>query len=147
MKKKTKKGWKTEFLYHKLCCTATLATRIASIQSELGYPGLITECEGLVEKLKLPDIGGKSLSKLQWKKIVKKSIIEKNRNDLLQMIATKYKKLDRVKLSNEQFETKEYLKIKNIHDSRLISKRCINSQPVHTFLTNSTNSCPGWPAQ
>ena len=48
------------------------------IQSELGYPGLITECEGLVDKLKLPDIRTTSLSKLQWKKIVKKSIVEKN---------------------------------------------------------------------
>ena len=36
------------------------------------------------------------------------------------MIATRYKKLDHSKLSNEKFETKEYLKIKNIHDSRLI---------------------------
>ena len=36
------------------------------------------------------------------------------------MIATRYKKVDHVKLSNEKFETKEYLKIKNIQDSRLI---------------------------
>ena len=89
-------------LYHHLINldTDTLAKQIASIQSEQGYPGLITECEGLVAKLKLPDIRKTSLSKLQWKKIVKKSIVEKNRNDLLQMIATRYKKLDHVKLSN-----------------------------------------------
>jgi hypothetical protein len=67
-------------LYHHLINLDrdTLAKQIASIQSELGYPGLITECEGLVDKLKLPDIRTTSLSKLQWKKIVKKSIVEKN---------------------------------------------------------------------
>ena len=54
-------------LYHHLINLDrdTLAKQIASIQSELGYPGLITECEGLVDKLKLPDIRKTSLNKLQ----------------------------------------------------------------------------------
>ena len=38
----------------------------------------------------------------------------------MKIIANKYKKQDYSKLSNEKFETKKYLKSKNIQDSRII---------------------------
>jgi hypothetical protein len=61
--------WKTEYRKLKLCFTTTCLIwtqtylQIASIQSELGYPGLIRECKVLVEQLKLPNIRKTSLSK------------------------------------------------------------------------------------
>ena len=72
----------------------TLAYEIAAIQSELGYPGLMKECNALIVELRLADIRCKTLSKLQWKKVVSKAIIEKNLADLLDNIARNYKKLD-----------------------------------------------------
>ena len=115
-------------LYHHLVSLGedTLAKQIANIQSRMGYPGLINECEKFVLVLRLPDIRRTSLSKQQWKTTVKRRIFLKNKEDLLESIVSKdYKKLDARKLSAEKFELKPYIKSNNLHDSRLIfQSRC-----------------------
>ena len=98
----------------------TLAYEVAAIQSEMGYPGLIKECNELTAELRLEDIRSKKMSKLQWKKAVNSAILEKNCTDLLGIIAKNYKKLDYRKLSEEKFEMKEYIKTNKIQDSRTL---------------------------
>jgi hypothetical protein len=50
--------------------TPALAYEIAAIQSEMGYPGLVKECNSLIVEMRLADIRCKTLGKLQWKKAV-----------------------------------------------------------------------------
>ena len=59
------------------------------------------------------------MKKIEWKKIVKKSIREKNKNDLIKEM----EKLDKVKeYSKENFELKNYFKILNLEEARNIFK-------------------------
>ena len=95
---------------------SSLASEITVTQEALGYPGLVMECKGLIDRYNLPDI--KSLTKLQWKKLVNNSVQEENKNDLLEKIKS-YKKLEHNVLSSEKFEAKEYLKTLNLPDARL----------------------------
>ena len=46
-------------------------------QKEMSLPGLIIEVEEVMAKLDFPDM--KSVSKLQWKNLVNKDILKKNR--------------------------------------------------------------------
>ena len=96
---------------------SSLAHEIAVIQTTLSYPGLMLECQEMIEEYNLPD--AKPLSKIQWKKIVKKKILELNQNCLLETVKTKYKKLDYNVLIDEKFEMKEYLKSLNLPDARI----------------------------
>ena len=100
------------FYYHILHLDKdTLAKEIATIQTNLGYPGLMTECQDIVFQLQLPDLGINKLSKIQWKSRVKSKIYKKNKEDLLYSIKHNYKKLDYYTLKDESFEM---TKLKNI---------------------------------
>ena len=95
----------------------SLAKEIASIQTKMSFPGLMTECANLMEDYELED--AKAFSKMQWKKIVNKKVAEQNKASLLEVIEKKYKKLDYEVLSEENFELKEYFKSLNLPDARL----------------------------
>ena len=56
-------------------------------------------------------------SKLKWKKIVKTEIYRICENELKNEIK-KLEKLTEIKICDEQFQTKEYLKMMNIEDAR-----------------------------
>ena len=111
---------------------SSLAHKIAEIQKTLSYPGLMCECEEMIEEYNLPD--AKHLSKTQWKKIVTKKILELNKNCLLETVKTKYKKLDYNVLSDENFEIKDYLKTLNLPDARI--KFAIRSKMTKTVQMN-----------
>ena len=95
----------------------SLAHEVASTQAELGYPGLMTECQVLLGKYNLSDAENKS--KIQWKNEVKNNVKEENQRSLLSLIKEKYKKLDYNSLSDEKCERKDYLKSLNLPDARL----------------------------
>ena len=56
---------------------------------------------------------------LQWKKIVNKTLLTKNRNDLLEVMVKKnYKKIDIDEMSKENFEMKKYMSQLTMHSAR-----------------------------
>ena len=95
----------------------SLAHEVASTQAELGYPGLMTECQVLLGKYNLSDAENKS--KIQWKNEVKNSVKEANQKSFLSLTKEKYEKLDYNTLSDENCERKDYLKSLNLPDARL----------------------------
>ena len=86
----------------------SLAYQIASTQVSLSYPGLMLECQELMEEYNLTDV--KSSSKIQWKKMVKNKVKEQNETSLLTIVNQKYTKLDYNVLSEETCDMKGYLK-------------------------------------
>ena len=75
------------------------------------------ECQELVRKYNLPEV--KQCSKLQWKKEVPNKVKEINENSLIEIVETKYKKLDHKEMKKETCKTKEYMKSLNLPDARL----------------------------
>ena len=76
------------------------------------------------------------MKKIEWKKMVKKSIIEKNKNDLMKEM----EKLEKVKeFSKENFEMKSYFKTLSLQDARNIFKfRAKMTQYVKRNYSNDT---------
>ena len=111
---------KLNFFYHLVNLPdTTLAKEMVNVQISYEFPGLARECQKFITSMNLPDITNINLTKLEWKKIVKKAIREKNKKDLLKEI----EKLDKVKeYSVENFELKEYFKTLNLNDARNIFK-------------------------
>ena len=79
-------------VYLEACSVATVAERT-------GDPGLIQKYQTLCSELKLPN--PKQVSKLSWKRIIKKAVTEANRINLLEIIQTKYEKLNYDDLKEE----------------------------------------------
>ena len=98
----------------------------------MSYPGLVMECDNLMEKYELTDIH--TASKIQWKKAVKDAVCKQNKSSLLQKIQNGYKKLDYKTLREEKFETKEYLKSLNLPDARM--KFALRSKTTKTVQMN-----------
>ena len=98
------------------------------------YPGLVTECQMLIEKYNLPDF--QNYTKLQWKKILDESLTEQNKRKLLMKIKN-YKKLNFERLQNEDYKAKDYLKSLNIADARL--KFALRTCMTRTIQANFKN--------
>ena len=124
---------KLMFYYHLLHLPKTsLAHEVAAIQSDMSYPGLVMECNNLMEEYELTDIH--TASKIQWKRAVKDAVSKQNKSSLLQKIQNGYKKLDYKTLREEKFETKEYLKSLNLPDARM--KFALRSKMTKTVQMN-----------
>ena len=95
----------------------SVAYQIASTQVSLSYPGLMLECQELMEEYNLTDV--KSSSKIQWKKMVKNKVKEQNETSLLTIVNQKFKKLDYNVLSEETCDMKGYLKSLNLPEARM----------------------------
>jgi hypothetical protein len=68
---------KLNFLYHlRTMESESLASEILVLQVKYGFPGLATECRELLKLYRLPNIIDEkiTLSKLQWKSLVRKAI-------------------------------------------------------------------------
>jgi hypothetical protein len=95
------------FVHHLFNLPETsLANQCAIMQEEMSLPGLISEIKEVLAELDLPNM--KSLSKLQWKNLVNKKILKKNKDDLVNM-AKNYKKIDSEEMAAEKFERKSYM--------------------------------------
>ena len=110
----------------------SLAYEIATTQNAMSYPGLMLECAKLMEKYELDDV--KNYNKIQWKKLVKQKVTEKNRADLLDNIENNYKKLDHKVLKDENGDQQGYLKSLNLPDARL--KFALRSKMTKTVQMN-----------
>ena len=85
-----------------------VASKVARIATQTGYPGLIREYIELCTQYNLPCV--RKISKQRWKRMVNAAILKENKTHLLQEIQTKYKKLDYEQLKHENYEVKDYLK-------------------------------------
>ena len=111
----------------------TLASEIAKTQETLSYPGLVRECKTLIEEYDLPPIS--NMSKLEWKRIVNKTIKNRNRIDILEKTKPPaYKKLDYDSLVEEEFGLKEYFTKLNLPDARI--KFALRTKITRTVQTN-----------
>ena len=105
---------KLNFLHH----PKYLASEMYITQVSYDFPGLITECRELLKKYKLPNIIDEQIlyTKIQWKKLVSKSITEKSENCIQKEVQT-YSKL-RNKYQKDNLEMKPYLTQMNLRQSR-----------------------------
>ena len=121
-------------LYHHLMSLdeTAVASRVAKVADRAGYPGLMQEYQSLCTEMKLPS--PTQTSKLTWKRLVKKAIVDANKAELLYQIENNYEKLDYEILKEEQYEIKEYVKSMNMHDGRM--KFQIRSKMVKNIAFN-----------
>ena len=71
----------------------TLAKNVANIQEKYSFPGLITECKTALRNFGLSSENLQSYTKPQWKRIIKKKILEENRRQILNSMKD-YKKIN-----------------------------------------------------
>ena len=108
---------KLMFLHHLTNLPSnSLAYEVKQVQEKLAYPGLIKECNDLIECYGLPEPHG--LSKNTWKCQVKRSVRIKSRIDLLDSIK-RYSKIDAKQLLKEEYKMKSYILALNVPDARL----------------------------
>ena len=74
---------KLNFIHHLIYLrdsqeSESLAGEIFDLQNKYGFPGLASECKGLIKSYGLPDIinGQLNLTKIAWKKSVKSGLME-----------------------------------------------------------------------
>ena len=115
------------------------------MSERVGDPGLIQKYQTLCSELKLPN--PKQVSKLSWKRIVKKAVTEANRMNLLEIIQTKYEKLNYDDLKEETYEVKEYLKTMNLYAARMkfsIRSSTIQVTPSTVASYGTSHIVTGW---
>ena len=86
----------------------SLAHQIVMEHKSENFPGLGQECSQFINELKILDPFQYTLSKQEWKRIVKKAILTANTNELKEEIKEKYKKLRNSEQVNEDFGRKDY---------------------------------------
>ena len=110
------------FLHHLVELeNTTLAKQILIRQKEKNLVGPLREMCEILKDLGLPDITSKerSMSKKQWKSLVKRTILTKNEEEI-KVKLKKYSKLKDDSIVDENFDKKSYLKSLNLMDSRLM---------------------------
>ena len=109
----------------------SLAHQILMEQKMQDFPGLVSECNKFIKELEILDPFQLSLSRNEWKKIVKEAILAANQEQLKQEIKEKYKKLKNSELAKETFGRKSYIKDLNLQQARTKFKfRCLMTQHV-----------------
>ena len=109
----------------------SLAHQILLEQKLKNFPGLAQECKQFIKELNILDPFEITLSKNEWKKMVKKAINTANAMELKHEINEKYKKLKNSDLVNEESSRKEYLRKLSIQQARTKFKfRCSMTQHV-----------------
>ena len=105
-------------LYHHILSLDdnVLAKEIITIQIEKEMVGLAAECSSFLRELNLYN-DPLNYSKVQWNKIIKQKIHNRNQTELLNQIKS-YSKLEYSKFSKEEYGLKDYLKNMNLNDAR-----------------------------
>jgi hypothetical protein len=112
----------------------SLANHCAIMQEEMSLPGRIIEIKEVLAELDLPNM--KSVSKPQWKNLVNKMILKKNKDDLVN-IAKNCKKIDSEEMAAEEFERKSYMTDLRMDQARM--KFRIKTKMVKNIKLNFTN--------
>ena len=116
----------------------SLAKQIFLAQKEYNFPGFVFEGQALLKFFNLPNIviEDTSISKLQWKTMVKKAVASK----FEEMIRGKIKKMTKLKdgpINHEIFETKSYLSEMSLTDARTLFR--IRSQTTDVIMNQRSN--------
>ena len=111
---------KLSLLHHiKNLKKSSLAKQIYDEQNKYGWPGLVSECNEILESWKIPNITKteqKSFSANEWKSLIKKEAIIQNEKYLSGKIKS-LSKLDTMK--NEYYGEKPYISDMMMHDARM----------------------------
>ena len=119
---------KLGFLYHLVNLPEdSLGRKVIDLEAGKKLEGgLVTEMEEEIKEMGISQLSElRSISKWRWKTTVKKFVLKKNQESLLESIQ-KYKKLDYHQMSQESFERKSYLSNMKLEDSRMLFR--ISSQ-------------------
>ena len=118
------------------------------IQTNFGYPGLISECETLLTSLGLEDKNPINFTKKAWNNMIKTTTKQFNERSLLEDMK-RYKKINYFEMSKEDFGVKDYLNEMKLSEARLFFrmrlkivqgiKFCYKSE---TKYKDSLWSCP-----
>ena len=100
-----------------------MANEMLRVQISQHLPGLVPECKELIKSLNLPDLFeeekvNRTLSKLAWRKLVTKAIIEDEEAKFKKAFSSKSKLKDG-DMTKESFERKDYLTRMNLTHSRV----------------------------
>lgn len=100
---------------------SSLASEIFTLQKNFNLPGLVKEGRQLFEQFSLPNIidEERKISKLQWKRLVKKTMYESFGNYLANEIKSSSKLKDGP-MVGESFGQKNYLSEMSMHDARTL---------------------------
>ena len=108
------------FLYHLITLPSiSLANQVFLEQRDNNFPGLVTECQEMIEKYNLPDIitTGPVPSKDRWNRIVKCGIKEAFENEMKTEIQ-RLSKLESIDTNEETFGQQPYLKELSLSQAR-----------------------------
>ena len=97
----------------------SLAKQIYSEQLNSGWPGLLRDCEDILEQWDVPNILKEShqLTKCQWKTILNKEAKVQNGKLLSKIMKQGYSKLEAMK--SEIYEEKPYITAMSMYDARI----------------------------
>ena len=111
----------------------SLASEIFDLQNRYGFPGLVSECKGLIKTYGLPYIlnGQLNLSKVAWKKSIKSGMIEHSEK-LIKEKSCQYSKLKYITFENENLQLKDSVQSMQLRDARTMF--CIRSGMVKTKM-------------
>ena len=140
--------WEKLLLYHHLCSLpkSSIAFQIKEIQEKLHYPSLREEILPFLSQHEVIDVS--KYSKMEWKRFVTGKIREASRQALLEGMK-KYKKLDVLSQSAEEYELKPYFKNMSLALSRVNFRvrcntvsHCRLHFPSHPRYFSQMFSCP-----
>ena len=105
-------------LYHHLASLpkTAIAHQILLTQEKYNFPSLRDGIKSFLEEFQIFDVT--QYSKKKWKYFVERHINELNRRFLLKEME-KYKKVDSLSLSLEEYKTKDYFKTMSLESSRM----------------------------
>ena len=129
---------KLAFYHHLLTLDKkSLASKIADIQYENNYPGLITECKWILATLGLSDCDPSQVSKQSWKKMIKDKIRDENKRLLLVKFAN-YKKMNISDVENEESSMKSYMRMMNLQECR--TKFALRTKQLRSIKMNQSSN-------
>ena len=111
--------------YHHIKClpNSSLAKEVLGVQAGLRLQGLYTDCRGFLCHHGVNNV--EQFSKVQWKRMVKKKILQMNEDELVKKSLTK----KNINFSGEKFAFKGYFQEMRIEDARSMFKICMNMLP------------------
>jgi hypothetical protein len=116
----------------------SLAGEIFDLQNRSGFPGLVSECKGLIKAYGLPDVLNEklNLSKAAWKNSIKSGMMAHSEKCIKEEFC-QYSKLKNKIFENENLQLKDYIQSMKLRDARTMFR--IRSGMVKTKM-NMKNS-------
>ena len=94
-----------------------IAKKIAQIQMKNKFPDLMMECQQLLRKYEIDDLIVTEYTKYSWKRIVKKAVVKKATDQIIDKMKN-YKKVNFKEKQEEDFKIKDYLETLNLMNAR-----------------------------